>query len=974
MRIVLPIFFLWNFLLLSLSLNAQHFDNGFHFYMPPGDSSAQRFLPEFAKQPITNFVGIDANGHFQAGGQRLRFWGTNLVEGACFPKKTKAPWIAARLRKLGFNLVRFTDMDNYWAGQNATIFPQDVGTTQVLDFFQLDKFHYFVHHLKQQGIYSCINLHSVRQFQEGDGVLGVDSIQDNGNAITIFDRQLIALQKGYAQQLLTPVSLYTGLSLANDPAVAMVEITNENSLYSYWRGDRLQHFTHGEGQLMQRHCDTLDLRWNQFLQSKYGSQAALNAAWNALSSTPGANQQLLDNNFENNNPAGDWKLELHDAAAATLDIVQTNPYEGQDCARVSVTNVTGTGWHIQFKQENLSVEAGRAYTVHFAARADQPASIWAYTMRNLDPWTWYGSKYIDLTTQWQEFSYTFVAPEDNADFVRFAFSFENNLGNFYFDKITLADAGATGVAAGESLANGTVRRFNYSDRGGYTGPRIADMTEFYLKLQRDYFNEMKNYIKNDLGVKASVSGSNSLGGISDVYTHQDMDYIDDHSLWDYPAWSYNGSEWVWEVMNTSMVKSDWFTTPNKLFSGLAMKGKPFMIGQYYQAYPNIYQAEMMPWMSAYGAFHDADAILFYSYNHDYDEWERDMIDDNYATHRNPTQMALAPMYGFAFRNGLMASVSNPIGLNYPESYIFQQVPIQDNSGRWGTYIPYNTRLALTTTIRTSGFTGTDGPDFSLLPDGPGIQATTGSGQTTIDGQAGILTTTTPKFVSVTGFVHENGPHEAGPLNLLSANDFAVVSLLSLTNEPVNTATESVLTVSSRAQNTNMVWNGNSIQNAWGQQPTEVQPIALSLELAHANNQMRIYPLTPTGAEGSYSVVAAQNGKFNFTVDQAADQTLWYGLEFSNVSATIEAKAEHTVSISPNPASERSFVQVSMKAASPLAIRLLDVNGRFVKTIYQNENPVLTVRERIEVGGLAKGVYFVECRGGDWLRMEKLIVP
>ncbi|MBK8565274.1 MAG: hypothetical protein IPN76_18505 [Saprospiraceae bacterium] len=86
MRIILPLF-----LLLSISLNAQQFGNGFQFYMPPGDSTAQRFLPGFAKQPITNFVGIDASGHFQAGGQRLRFWGTNMIEGACFLRKPKPP-------------------------------------------------------------------------------------------------------------------------------------------------------------------------------------------------------------------------------------------------------------------------------------------------------------------------------------------------------------------------------------------------------------------------------------------------------------------------------------------------------------------------------------------------------------------------------------------------------------------------------------------------------------------------------------------------------------------------------------------------------------------------------------------------------------------------------------------------------------------------------------------------------------------
>ncbi|MBI1227122.1 MAG: T9SS type A sorting domain-containing protein [Bacteroidetes bacterium] len=971
MRIILPLL-----LFANLHLQAQSFGNGFHFFMPPGDSTAQRFLPEFAKHPITDFVGINPDGHFEAGGEHLRFWGVNLSRGGCFPKKSKAPWIAARMRKMGINLVRFTEMDNRWGGDNASIFYENPTTTQVLNFFTLDKLHYFLAQLKQQGIYANINLHVSREFLVGDGVLDADSIQDAGKAVTIFDRQLIALQKQYAEQLLTPVNPYTGLSMANDPVVAMVEITNENSLYSYWRGDRLQHFSHDPGQLMQRHCDTLDLRWNQFLQSKYANQAALTAAWNATASNPGANQQLLDSNFENGNPNSEWTLELHDAAAATLDVVQTNPFEGQDCARVSVTNVTGTGWHIQFKQENLSVQAGKTYTVHFAARADQPAAIYAYTMRNLDPWTWYGSTLANLTTQWQEFSYTFVAPEDNSDFVRFAFSFENQLGNFYFDKMSLSDAGAAGILPGENLASGNIRRLNYSDRINYTQARVADMTAFYLQLQRNYFNEIKNYLKNEIYIKANVAGSNSLGGPSDVFTHQDMDYVDNHSLWDYPMWSYDGNTWNWEVMNTPMVKSDWWTTPNQIFSGLALKGKPYTLSQYYQAYPNIYQVEMMPWMTAYGSFHNVDAIVFYQYNDDFDTWEKDMQEGFYNMHRNATQMALSPMYAYAYRHGLIASANQTLEIGYSEDYLVKQVPLSDNAGRWGMHLPYNSRLALTTDIRTAGFDGTDAPDFSQLPAGPGLQATTNTGETSIDAEKGVLATIAPKFIGLTGFLNENLPHEAGPLRLLDANDFAVVTWLSLTDAPLEESDESVLTVSSRVQNMNMVWNGNSVNNGWGQPPTEVLPIELKLELAHETaNFLKVYKLSPTGAELEDDTIwyFSPSHQFSFKLDQHDSQTLWYGLEFSVINPNVERVAFNKLQLSPNPASEHSFVDILMEKPSPLTIRLLDVNGIFVKTIYQKDDPVLTVREHIETDNLPSGVYFVECRANGWVQVEKLLV-
>ncbi len=183
-----------------------------------------------------------------------------------------------------------------------------------------------------------------------------------------------------------------------------------------------------------------------------------------------------------------------------------------------------------------------------------------------------------------------------------------------------------------------------------------------------------------------------------------------------------------------------------------------------------------------------------------------------------------------------------------------------------------------------------------------------------------------------------------------------------------------LTVSSRAQNTNMVWNGNSVNNGWGQQPTEVLPIALSFEFAHeTKNYLEIFRLSSTGEEVSSNAYYAPDGKFNVNLDQSTDQTLWYGLKFSLINPTSELVAENAMRLSPNPAADgRSFAEVSLKTASPLSIRLLDAQGHLVKTIYQNEQPVLSVREGVDVSSLAAGTYFVECRAGDWVRVEPLV--
>ena len=247
---------------------AQNFSGGFNFVLPARDSTRQQFLPAFPAQPIAAgaFVGINAEGHFAVAGERIRFWGTNCVTDGAFPPSDKAPFLAARLRKMGFNLVRFHHMDNPWSDHSLFESGSDTRHLNPVMLGRLDK---FIAELKKNGIYLNINLHVSRTFNNRDGVADADSITDYGKAVSYFDRDLWPLYKEFARQLLTHRNPYTGLSLVEEPAMAMVEITNENSLYRWWREGLLRPFT-GGGRLTLRHSRMLDLQWLAFLQQKYG--------------------------------------------------------------------------------------------------------------------------------------------------------------------------------------------------------------------------------------------------------------------------------------------------------------------------------------------------------------------------------------------------------------------------------------------------------------------------------------------------------------------------------------------------------------------------------------------------------------------------------------------------------------------------------------------------------------------------------
>jgi hypothetical protein len=179
-----------------------------------------------------------ANGHLVTGdGRRVRLWGVNVTEwsrgSTMIPPKEDAPLWAATLARYGVNCVRLQFLDLLAprglvaAGRNDT---------RVFDPEQMDREDYFLAELEKRGIYIDFNLLVGRPFKAGDGVADAEKIHEGAKGISLYDKTLIELQKEYARQLLTHVNPYTKRSYADDPAVAIVEINNENAIWLGFRG------------------------------------------------------------------------------------------------------------------------------------------------------------------------------------------------------------------------------------------------------------------------------------------------------------------------------------------------------------------------------------------------------------------------------------------------------------------------------------------------------------------------------------------------------------------------------------------------------------------------------------------------------------------------------------------------------------------------------------------------------------------
>ena len=198
----------------------------------------------------SGFVSVK-DGHFTNGsGKRVRFFGTNLTFSSCFPDKETAKLIAARLAKMGMNVVRFHHMD---------MRPSPGGiwddSMELFDPDQVEKLDWLIYQLKIHGVYTNLNLHVSRTYP------GLDSDVPQfqfGKSIDHFYHPYIKMQKDYARDLLTHKNPFTGNEYINEPAIAFIEFNNENSLLSNWK--QLP-------QLEGDHKSALVKQWNTWVKS-----------------------------------------------------------------------------------------------------------------------------------------------------------------------------------------------------------------------------------------------------------------------------------------------------------------------------------------------------------------------------------------------------------------------------------------------------------------------------------------------------------------------------------------------------------------------------------------------------------------------------------------------------------------------------------------------------------------------------------
>ncbi len=160
-------------------------------------------------------------------GTPARFWGTNLSAYALFETDRAAiARQAKRLSAMGFNLVRLHHHDSGWVEPN--IFD---GQSRRLRKASLESLDWWIKCLTEEGIYIWIDLHVGRVFRETDGIGGFAEMpRGDGRGFSYVNPRIGALMDEFAAAYLERPNSHTGRTIASDPAIAMVLVTNENDI------------------------------------------------------------------------------------------------------------------------------------------------------------------------------------------------------------------------------------------------------------------------------------------------------------------------------------------------------------------------------------------------------------------------------------------------------------------------------------------------------------------------------------------------------------------------------------------------------------------------------------------------------------------------------------------------------------------------------------------------------------------------
>ncbi|MBU1086957.1 MAG: hypothetical protein KKD05_05490 [Candidatus Omnitrophica bacterium] len=591
------------------------------------------------------FLQVKNAGFYFGNEQRVRFWGINLCQSACFPDKAAAKKFAADLAFLGFNCVRLSGLDFDFSPQG--IF-EDIGaeykdsqlkTTRYVSIEQLDKLDYLISQLKAQGIYICLNLLSDRKFTQADGIVDAELLEQAAGPAAIFDDDLIDLQKEYALTLLNHFNKYTKLKYNQDPAIALIEITDKNSLLQAWENSALNGNLFGSKNkaLPGYYSKQLDFSWNEYLRKKYTFIEKLKAAWQENSDT----QSTIPLNQVT------WNLESNKQAKAN---VKTK----DNLNIIKIRNISGNPQDLQFRANCLNLFKNKKYLLSFTISAEQNTRIGIIAEQVFSPWDNLGlDQQLEISPVPQIITLPF-SPEIDCANARVSFIIGQTKGTINIADLELKPIDSLPIIENDAkLTKFKFHRPLAQMIKLYPKQAKDDIIEFYTQISAAYFKNMADFLKTECAVKVPITGIASYSQPGDIDAQTACDYISTAAFWDYPEFNQEAqAKTGFKLKNNSVLMEKDLGILGLIQSrdpnSQDKKTKPF-ISNWSHCFPNKFSYESPTLLGSVAGNNNWDGLFQYAYSLSSDQSiNQNMINHWFEIINNPQQLLLCAIAGLAF--------------------------------------------------------------------------------------------------------------------------------------------------------------------------------------------------------------------------------------------------------------------------------------------------------------------------------------
>jgi hypothetical protein len=192
-------------------------------------------------------------------GQPLRLWAVNVGYDMLFSSDRDIDYFARRLAKVGVNMVRVHG--GVWDDEKISEISRR----------KLERLHYFVAAMKKEGVYVNLSIYFPLWMNLDEKKHGFKGYKgEHPFALPYFSEQFQTMYRGWWKQLLTAKNPHTGVPLVEDPAVAMVELVNEDGTM-FWTFDTTK--------IPAAQVEMFERKFADWLAAKHGSADKALAAW-----------------------------------------------------------------------------------------------------------------------------------------------------------------------------------------------------------------------------------------------------------------------------------------------------------------------------------------------------------------------------------------------------------------------------------------------------------------------------------------------------------------------------------------------------------------------------------------------------------------------------------------------------------------------------------------------------------------------